>query len=781
MSKKPINNIIENQLWISDILMNNLILKKTQYSKINIICDKEYKCLDIIILKITSIADINKPITIKVNNKILLDSDILLNKNWITYNFIDLNIYGIMRNIEISPIEWVSSIKIESRPRNDDIFNLNNLIVENYKDLKKESKYKIAIISNEFTYNNFSLEFICDYISNDYNIIKNLNIDNYDFLICESTFRGIDGTWNNHFTKYDNDKYGKNLLLLIEKFKSKSKKTIFYNKEDPIFFDIFYNVSTLFDIVITTSYESASKYKNSKVLSFPFIINPIIHNPMNRICENFAAYPGTFYNFFDERKQSMQSNLEKIINMKNIDIYDRYYIKNKFIDQTNQLKKLNIEYKFPNNFKKYIKPNLNHIQVSDYVYKKYKFIINFNTVQNSTTMCSRRAIECAGCGSNIISDYNDALNKFYKDKIIFFDNITNINDFDKFDDINLYLYYKTHLNLTINHLLELIFDDYKESNSIIIIKNNNTKISSNVLSRNIFIDYDKYLIEDKDKFNDYHKLFILDESNFYDEKYIKKMCLPLKYTNNNIFITNNKTDYFKESSNDYLNNIYIENKYKNNNKIFINDNLRDYYRNPLDISKYEKLDIKFYKNSEENLHIYAIYNEDFINIVNELNTVNDYKINLYVWSNQDIELKDISLNFNMQIINDTTVNSKFGLFLLINYTIKNTNTDKIIILDKYTKFSDILLQINNNCDFYGMHYDENFDIISDNFFVLKSCIFSDNNIFNLNQSYLNYSYEWLLFLIHAEYNICSHINSLNKIINPVIFKNELIYNEFSLY
>ncbi len=778
VKKELINKIINNELWISDIFVKNLKINKNRYSKIHIVMHDEYNCLDVILLKIISNTKTNTPITIKVNEKRLLNSEILLSNDWYTYNFIDLNIYGMMRNIEIYPINFIDTIYLESIPRNDNIFNFNNMNIDsNNITYKKNSKYKIAIISNEFTFNNFDLEFDCDYITNNFDIINNLNIDNYDFLVCESTFRGLDGSWANHFTKYDNNIYGKNLLLLVDKFKSKSKKTIFYNKEDPIFFDIFYNVSTIFDIVITTNKESVPKYNNSKVLSFPFIINPIIHNPLNKTCDKFAAYPGTFYNFFENRKSSMELNLEKLININNIDIYDRYYIKNKFIDQTNQLKKPNIEYKFPSSFNKFIKPNLNHIQVTDNVYKKYKFIINFNTVQDSTTMCSRRAIECAGCGTNVISDNNNALIKIYKDKIIYFDNIKSIDDLNIIEDINLYLYYKTHLNLTIHHLLNLIFDKSQSKNDIIIIKNNKTKISSNILNKITFINYDKYLIEDKDKFDDFHKLFILDEEHFYDEKYIEKLCLPLNYTNNNIFITNNKNDYFKETSKDYIKNIYLENKYTTNNKIFINNNLKDFYKNPFDIEKYENTDIKIFENE---LYIFAIYNENIFDIINELNKVEEYKINLYIWSKISINLDNV--NFNIEYIVDDTINEKFGLFILIKNIIKKININKVIIINKSTDFNKIINQLSEQYDFYGMYYNDNFDIITDTFYIINSKILIDNNeIYYLNKMYIDYFYEWFLFIVNEKYNISKNIT--NNVIreNPSFIKDELLYNEFSLY
>ncbi len=770
LNKKPNN---ENKITINYKNLNNYIPNNNNlYIEFNDLMNLD----DIMVLKLKSKLNKNSNLYIYINEFKLKKSEKLYNSEWYTYNFIDPNIYGVPRIIQIYPALNIDKIEIFFINRNEKTLNFDTLIKNTAQNNIPKKNINIAIISSEFTFNNFNLECNCTYIPNDIEFINKLDIDKFDLFICESTFRGIDGSWINEITKYDNINYGTNLFLLVSKFKNKNKECIFYNKEDPLEFNIFFNASKIFDTVITTDNNSVSKYNNKKVFCYPFIINPILHNPLNKSSDKLIAYPGSYYRYLADRSNSMDNNLKKITNLYSIDIYDRFFLNNKLLIQLNTK---NNNYIFPENYNKFIYPSINSIDVCNHVYKKYKFVVNFNTVSNSDTMCSRRAIELAGCGTNIISDKSMALTKLFKNNIIFFDNLNNIN-LDTYSNINLNLYYKTHLNLTFDNLLAKLNNKFiKKSTNIMLIINKNTKIASDYLNF-LIIDIDTYINEDKNKFTYYHKLFILDDKSYFDLMYFKKFILPLNYCNNNIYITTNQLDYFQTKSKDYITNIYLENCNNTTNEvIYINDNMPEYYKNVCNLNDISINKIKSTDTDLTNINMFlSIINEnmDFEKLINYLLELkNIYTINLYVFNNF-INLKDAIENYfnniddiNIYIHHSIDNYDGFGNIIMIKNMINLIKTDKIIIINN---ISNLNIDLSTDYDLIGINYDfSNKKYCFDNLIISKS-IFDNENIYYLNKKYCRYYQLWILF------NCIIDHKTINKELELINRQLDEIENEF---
>jgi hypothetical protein len=748
---KNLNNYIPND--------NNLYIEINDLINLN----------DLVVLKLKSKLNYNSKLSIYINEFKLKNSDKLYNSEWYTYNFIDPNIYGQPKIIHIFPALNIDKIEISFMNRNEKNLNFNSLVKKVKKQINTniipKRNINIAIISSEFTFNNFNLECNCTYIPNNITFINDLDIDKFDLFICESTFRGIDGTWINEISKYDNVNYGQNLFILVNKFHEKNKECIFYNKEDPLEFDIFFNASKIFDTVITTDNNSVQKYANKKVLCYPFIINPVLHNPLGKSSSKLIAYPGSYYRYLADRSYLMDINLKKISNLYPIDIYDRFFLNNKLLTQSNSK---NNNYMFPECFNKFIYPSINSIDVCNQVYKKYKFVLNFNTITNSETMCSRRAIELAGCGTNIISDKSTALVKLFKNNIIFFDNI---NSLDSYDNINLNLYYKTHLNLTFENLLTKLNNKFiNKSNNIMLIVSKNIKCSNEYFNY-LIIDIDTYL-KNQSKFIYYHKFFILDETSYFDIKYFRKFILPINYCNNNIYITTNKLDYFQTTSEQYINNIYLENcNNTDNNNIYINDNMPEYYKDVCYLNDIHIETIKSIDSQLDNINIFfSITKEDmyFDNIINSLLKLKRiYSINLYIFNNfislkNDIENYFINVNdINIFIYHSTYNFNSFGNIIMIKNVINLIKTDKIIIMNDII---DSNIDLSRNYDLIGINYDFTNKIYNfDNLIICNKSIFENENIYYLNKKYSKYSELWILFnCIINNKTICKELELINR-------------------
>lgn len=202
-------------------------------------------------------------------------------------------------------------------------------------------------------------------------------------------------------------KFGDTTLKKIVDWCKKNKiPTVFWNKEDPVNFKRFINAAKLFDYIFTTDAESIPKYKemigNNHVYTLPFAAQPKIHNPINKDIENFGnvAFAGSWYaKGHGKRKENMNMILKPAFQY-NLHIYDRNY-NNKYS-----------LFKFPYEYQPYIKKGLPYKEMSK-IYKKYDVFLNVNSVENSSTMFSRRVFELLACGTNVISSYSKGIERFF--------------------------------------------------------------------------------------------------------------------------------------------------------------------------------------------------------------------------------------------------------------------------------------------------------------------------------------------------------------------------------
>lgn len=560
---------------------------------------------EVLILKLFSKKNTVTDITILVGsdneNKTLHDSQKLLDSEWITYNFIDPRIFTNSQYLYIYPINNIKNIYFERVLRNKILssydMQVNKLEQEHFRYIKP--KQQIAIIADIFTYKNMESLFNLNYIPND-NLLERFDPSRYDVLFCESVWLGIDNSWKCEFNLFGTKKYGTKIKYIVDKFRSLGKKTIFYSKEDPYGFESFKAVSMLFDIVITTDNRSVEKYetyfaenfaegkldRKIEVMSYPFTINPIINNPMNSVKRktyNFnnnilIGYPGSYFSNIEERCDSMLNSLDKILDVAHIDIYDRNFLLNKQTHQVAQFTQQKGKNVFPDRFKKYIKNCvLTPEQVNEFVYKSYKYVLNFNTIKDSDTMCSRRAIELAGCGTNIISDKSVALEKMYDGEILFFDKINDIRDIEHKDIVNLNLYYKTHLNYTTNNFMKFVFekldislDLHKEK--VKIFKHKDLKIEDETLHNKYSIcDVSEDDIKNQDNLrnSEYHSLILNIDAPAIDYYFIEKFLIPLTYTNRDLYATDDKNKYFEYAECTENAKIICLNKYNTRKALFV--------------------------------------------------------------------------------------------------------------------------------------------------------------------------------------------------------------------
>ena len=493
-----------------------------------------------------------------IDNKQLPKSNVLLSNKYITPNYIDnalypnykhIHIYGKLLShiiIEIISIDNVSYSKYE-------ICENNNSDIKSYKD---DSIFlnKIAFIGDEFTFNSLNNITNITYISK--TDIHKINVNLYDILLCESTWSGKDGSWKYAFNMYENNKYSLELKQIINKFKKNGKKCIFYNKEDPTNYEKFYKSAELFDIIITTSELCVPKYKkiypNKIIFSYPFLCNPIIHNPINNKKRKTAYFVGGFYNRFTDRmKQSSKILKEVIKNNYELVIINRHYFYPKITRQIDNFKYHINKYEIPEDLKQYENPCVSHNKALQ-LYKYSLFHLNMNTVTDCPTMSSRRLIELLACGCNVLSNNSQSIQYL---KLPIFTDIKQINNYDVFNEYNINGFYQAHIKYSyvslLNKLLLLSNIDPKTNIYIKISCKEKTKIPEKY----------KYLIQST-KF-DFELL--INNDDYYNADIIERLLVYPYFFNGNVCFTSDKNKYFTVS-NSMLNNDCIIKYHKDSNQ-----------------------------------------------------------------------------------------------------------------------------------------------------------------------------------------------------------------------
>lgn len=230
-------------------------------------------------------------------------------------------------------------------------------------------------------------------------------VDSSLMLFVESAWQGPRGRWYKKISQKSKD-----VVDLIYQFRSKSKPTVFWCKEDPVHFHRFLDTASEFDFVFTSDINCISLYKqllgHTRVYLLPFAFQPKINNPIEQVSRKLSgAFAGSYYARYPQRMTDFNNIFAGVSSICNVEIYDRYHGSQ------------DINYKFPDQYQPYIKGSLAPEQI-DIAYKSYTFGINLNTVKNSDSMFARRIFELIGSGTVTISNESSGIQYLFGDLVI---------------------------------------------------------------------------------------------------------------------------------------------------------------------------------------------------------------------------------------------------------------------------------------------------------------------------------------------------------------------------
>lgn len=224
-------------------------------------------------------------------------------------------------------------------------------------------------------------------------------------LLVESAWEGLDESW-----RWKVSIVSPELIELIVHCRRNGIPTVFWNKEDPKHFETFIRAAELFDVVFTTDVDKIPEYrkrmKGGRVYLLPFAAQPAIHNPIETYDRSEAfCFAGSYYAKQMERNRTFSRMVRTLSELGKVEIFDRY--------MNTQDERL----AFPERFSHLIVGTLEPTDI-DRAYKGYYFGLNMNTVRDSQTMFSRRALELLASNTVVIGNYSKGLRNYLGDLTI---------------------------------------------------------------------------------------------------------------------------------------------------------------------------------------------------------------------------------------------------------------------------------------------------------------------------------------------------------------------------
>ncbi len=279
---------------------------------------------------------------------------------------------------------------------------------------------RIASVSDEMTRKNLqALEGIELTELQPHRWREQLEASRPQLFFCESAWHGTEGCWDyrihrNKRLLFDNRTALKRILRYCRRA---GIPTMFWNKEDPTFFDdpvnSFSDTALLFDHVFTTCAESVPRYralgKEAGVMMFGF--SPSLFYPVPLLDgENRVFFFGAWYADQPKRCRDLRRLLAFVREQGlELRIYDRYG--GQPPEENNR---------FPQEFRPYLRPPVAYEDIRGEL-AHAAFVLNVTTETDSETMFSRRVFESMACGRLVISNASAGLKKLFPGRIWFVD------------------------------------------------------------------------------------------------------------------------------------------------------------------------------------------------------------------------------------------------------------------------------------------------------------------------------------------------------------------------
>lgn len=422
----------------------------------------------------------------------------------------------------------------------------------------KKLDVNIGIIADEFLFNSYKGVANLFYITRtNYEKL----VDELDVFLISTTWKGLNQEWKG-LGNPNIRKPREVLFEIIEYFRTKGIKCIFYSKEDPVNYEIFVEIAKRCDYIFTTAAEKLESYKrdcdNPNVNLLPFGVNPLFHNPIGFRKfqkEKEVVFAGSWYNKYPERQFDTKMVFDGVV---------KSHHKLRIIDRNFHLKLE--QYFFPKEYVQFISPSLHHKDLQKF-HKLVNWSINLNSVKYSPTMFANRVYELQALGNMILSNYNSGINNQFPNVSIVHSSEEVHHILQSFSEQEIYQHQIEGIRKVMsNHttfqrlqgLLEIIgYPFEKEERKIAVVVQRMTDDVIAMFNKQTY-PYKQLII--KDVFNEQMKksfdmVTFFTEQKDYGEFYLEDMINGFKYTNSDYITKDSYFDgekYVKGIEHDYV-------------------------------------------------------------------------------------------------------------------------------------------------------------------------------------------------------------------------------------
>lgn len=415
----------------------------------------------------------------------------------------------------------------------------------------------VGIICDEFLYESYKDVVNLHYLNYDKD---NSDID-FDFVIVATTWKGIDGSWQN--VSKDKSEERHHLYTLIHELKERHIPTLFYSKEDPVNYDQFINIAKECDYVFTSAEEVIPRYVQAvghdRVFKLEFGINPHKQNPIGINKPEFEGYKddvifaGSWMVKYPVRNQESATAFDGVIESdKNLSIIDR------------NLKLENKRYHFPPEYIKYLSYPLPHDLLMK-AHKIYRMAINVNSVKYSNTMFANRVYELQAFGNVLLSNFSIGVNSKFPHVFIYnhqndvpqFLSNTSVRAFREISSagIRQTMNYETTYH-RIQYLYGILGHELAVDNAkVLVVLNSQNDIGKDMVTAQSYKDIDYVAqaeLQDIDLSQYRFVTYFEEDTYYYEENYIEELVSGFKYADID-FVTKNKTKEKYNYTDDFSN------------------------------------------------------------------------------------------------------------------------------------------------------------------------------------------------------------------------------------
>lgn len=452
---------------------------------------------------------------------------------------------------DLSLEEYYKLFKEEGKPNLiDELEKLSTHVKEsNGSRIFKKIDLDVGIVCDEFLYEAYKDSVNLHYIN--YN--KD-NIDlNFDFVIIATTWKGIDGSWQN--VAKDKSEERHHLYDMIAELQDREIPVLFYSKEDPVNYDQFVEIAKKCDYVFTSAEEIIPRYieavGHERVYKLEFGINPHKHNPIGINLPEFKDYKdevifaGSWMVKYPIRNQESAMAFDGVIKSdKKLTIIDR------------NLKLENKRYHFPPKYIQYLSYPLPHDLLMK-THKIYRNAINVNSVKYSNTMFANRVYELQAFGNILLSNFSVGVNSKFP-HVFIYNYKTDVPQFlTHTSDRAIREISHAGIRQTMNyettyHRIKYIYEilgntlDVDDARVLVVLKSdtNNAETMASTQSYNeIDFIYQEDLSESN--LNNYRFITFLDNENYYyEENYIEELISGFKYADVDFVTKDNSQEKF---------------------------------------------------------------------------------------------------------------------------------------------------------------------------------------------------------------------------------------------